>query len=259
MTISKKTEDKVKNLPIGTTFTYQTLFVKADEYAATAKALERLIKKGLIKRVSTGVFYKPKQTIFGELMPREEELLKNYLFENGKRIAYITGLSLYNKLGLTTQVPKTIKIVFFDAEEVKSLGSQEYAKKLMTTIGTQKIPVSGTSTILIPLQTWVSIIATVNSGNSLDIYINGKLVQTTALDNGNVYGLPAGTINVGGGIDGYISSTFDSTPFGPQDAWNTYSSGYGSGGGSSISDFFNKYKVRFAFVKDNVELSRLDI
>lgn len=123
MTISKKTEDKVKNLPIGTTFTYQTLSVKADEYAATAKALERLIKKEVIKRVSTGVFYKPKQTIFGELMPREEELLKNYLFDNNKRIAYITGLSLYNKLGLTTQVPKTIKISSRDKRIFASIGN----------------------------------------------------------------------------------------------------------------------------------------
>ena len=123
MTISKKTEDKVKNLPIGTTFTYQTLSVKADEYAATAKALERLIKKEVIKRVSTGVFYKPKQTIFGELMPREEELLKNYLFDNDKRIAYITGLSLYNKLGLTTQVPKTIKIASRDKRIFASIGN----------------------------------------------------------------------------------------------------------------------------------------
>ena len=123
MTISKKIEDKVKNLPIGTTFTYQTLSVKADEYAATAKALERLIKKEVIKRVSTGVFYKPKQTIFGELMPREEELLKNYLFNNDKRIAYITGLSLYNKLGLTTQVPKTIKIASRDKRIFASIGN----------------------------------------------------------------------------------------------------------------------------------------
>jgi hypothetical protein len=123
MTISKKIEDKVKNLPIGTTFTYQTLSVKAEEYAATAKALERLIKKELIKRISTGVFYKPKQTIFGELMPREEELLKNYLFDNDKRIAYITGLSLYNKLGLTTQVPKTIKIASRDKRIFASIGN----------------------------------------------------------------------------------------------------------------------------------------
>jgi hypothetical protein len=137
-----------------------------------------------------------------------------------------------------------------------SLGHSD--NNLYVRIGEQNIPVGqAKSTISIPLQTWASIIATVNNGNSLDIYVNGKLVQTTALD--KVYSLPAGTINVGGGIDGHISSTFDSNPFGPQDAWNTYSSGYGSGSGSSVSDFFNKYKVRFAFVKDNVELSSLDI
>jgi hypothetical protein len=137
---------------------------------------------------------------------------------------------------------------------ILTLGTSD--NNLYINIGGQSIPVTGASTISIPLQTWVSIIATVNSGNSLDIYINGKLVQTTALT--STYGLPGGTINVGGGIDGYISSTFDTSTFGPQDAWNTYSSGYGSSG-SSVSDFFNKYKVRFAFVKDNVELSRLDI
>jgi hypothetical protein len=137
-----------------------------------------------------------------------------------------------------------------------TLGTSD--NNLYINIGGQSIPLTGElSTVSIPLQTWVSIIATVNNGNSLDIYINGKLVQTTALK--NVYTLPAGTINVGGGIDGSISSTFNATPFGPQDAWNTYSSGYGSGSGSSVSDFFNKYKVRFAFVKDNVELSSLDI
>ena len=64
----------------------------------------------MIKRVSTGVFYKPKQSAFGELKPREDELLKPYLFQDGKRIAYITGGSLYNRMGLTTQVSKTIKV-----------------------------------------------------------------------------------------------------------------------------------------------------
>jgi hypothetical protein len=56
-------------------------------------------------------------------MPREDELLKNYLFEKNKRIAYITGLSLYNKLGLTTQVPSTIKIASRDKRIFASLGN----------------------------------------------------------------------------------------------------------------------------------------
>ena len=159
----------------------------------------------------------------------------------------------------STSNNKTIVSTPKDSKSPFSLTLGTSDNGLYVTIGTQQIPpvTKSLSTILIPLQTWVSIIATVNNGNSLDIYINGKLVQTTALD--TVYSLLAGTINVGGGIDGSISSTFNSTPFGPQDAWNTYSSGYGGGSGSSVSDFFNKYKVRFAFVKDNVELSSLDI
>ena len=94
----------------GTTFKYQQLGIATSEYSAAAKAIERLIKKGIVKRVSTGVFYKPKQSAFGELRPREEELIKPYLFQDGKRIAYITGGSLYNRMGLTTQVPKNIKV-----------------------------------------------------------------------------------------------------------------------------------------------------
>lgn len=110
MKVAEKIERKINRMQEGTTFKYQQLYIAQSEYGATAKAIERLIKKGIIKRVSTGVFYKPKQSAFGELRPREEELLKPYLFQDGKRIAYITGGALYNRMGLTTQVPKTIKV-----------------------------------------------------------------------------------------------------------------------------------------------------
>jgi hypothetical protein len=110
MKVAEKIERKISRMQEGTTFKYQQLGIDQPEYSAAAKAIERLIKKGLIKRLSTGVFYKPKQSVFGELKPREEELLKPYLFHEGKRIAYITGGSLYNRMGLTTQVPKTIKV-----------------------------------------------------------------------------------------------------------------------------------------------------
>jgi hypothetical protein len=108
--IAEKIEKKIKRIPGGATFKYQQLDIQVNEYSAAAKAIERLIAKGIKKRGTTGVFYKPKQTIFGELLPREKEIIKPYLYENGKRIAYVTGTALYNNLGLTTQVPKVIKI-----------------------------------------------------------------------------------------------------------------------------------------------------
>ena len=110
MKVAEKIERKINRMKEGTTFKYQQLGIDQSEYSAAAKAIERLIKKGIVKRVTTGVFYKPKQSAFGELRPREEELLKPYLFQDGKRIAYITGGLLYNRMGLTTQVPKTIKV-----------------------------------------------------------------------------------------------------------------------------------------------------
>jgi hypothetical protein len=123
MNIAKGIEEKINKIKEGDTFTYQNLSIKKEEYTATAKALERLIKKEKIKRISTGVFYKPKQTAFGELKPNEEELIKPYLFKNGKRIAYITGVLIYNKMGLTTQIPKTIKIASRDKRITVSIGN----------------------------------------------------------------------------------------------------------------------------------------
>ena len=123
MKVAQKIEKQIKKLKGGTTFKYQQLFIELREYSAAAKAIERFIEKGIIKRVSTGVFYKPKQTIFGELKPNEQELLKPYLFQNKKRIAYITGISLYNRMGLTTQVPKSIKIASRDKRITVSLGN----------------------------------------------------------------------------------------------------------------------------------------
>lgn len=110
MNIAKKIEGKIKTIEKGNTFTYKDLEIEKEEYSATSKTIERLIKKGIIKRISTGIFYKPKQTVFGELKPDEEKIITHYLFKNGKRIAYVTGLLLYNKMGLTTQIPKEISI-----------------------------------------------------------------------------------------------------------------------------------------------------
>ena len=123
MKVAQKIENKINKIMEGTTFKYQQLSIEPSEYSAATKAIERFIEKGIIKRVSTGVFYKPKQTIFGELKPNEEELLKPYLFQNNKRIAYITGTSLYNRMGLTTQVPKNIKIASRDKRITVSIGN----------------------------------------------------------------------------------------------------------------------------------------
>lgn len=110
MTLASQIQSKIKQLPEGKTFGYADLGIAKEDFQTAAKALERLQAKGIIKKLSKGVFYKPEQTIFGELQPDYSEQLRPYLFENGKRIAYETGYSLYNRMGLTTQMAFRIKI-----------------------------------------------------------------------------------------------------------------------------------------------------
>jgi hypothetical protein len=110
MTLTSKIRNQIEQFSFGQTFGYKDLNIDKQEFQATAKALERLQKDGLIKKVSKGIFYKPEQTIFGELKPDKNEQLKPYLFKNNQRIAYETGISLYNRMGLTTQMAFTIQI-----------------------------------------------------------------------------------------------------------------------------------------------------
>lgn len=110
MSLAAQIETRINKLPMGKSFGYADLGIAKENYQTAAKALERLQAKGIIKKISKGVFYRPEQTVFGELKPDYSEQLRPYLFENGKRIAYETGFSLYNKMGLTTQMAFRIKI-----------------------------------------------------------------------------------------------------------------------------------------------------
>ena len=71
MGVTRKIRKQISKLPEGTTFKYAQLTIEPQEFTAAAKAIERMIDKGIIKRLSTGVFYKPKKTVFGKFMPNE--------------------------------------------------------------------------------------------------------------------------------------------------------------------------------------------
>lgn len=110
MNLSIQIQKRIKRFPEGKTFGYPDLDINREDFQSTAKVLERLQGKGLIKKMSNGVFYKPIKTAFGELKPDYNEQLRPFLFENGKRIAYVTGTYLYNQMGLTTQLAVRVKI-----------------------------------------------------------------------------------------------------------------------------------------------------
>ncbi|MGB5990214.1 MAG: DUF6088 family protein [Marinifilaceae bacterium] len=123
MKISQQIAKKVEKMEEGLTFKYADLGVNLEQYEAAIKALVRLEEQGVIKRLSKGVYYKPKQSVFGVIGPREEERLRPYLYDGKKRFAYITGASLYNRMGLTTQVANTIKVASRGRRVSTSIGN----------------------------------------------------------------------------------------------------------------------------------------
>lgn len=69
-----------------------------------------MVTSGKISKLAKGKYFKPEETPFGSLKPDQEQIVKDLLEADGKPVGYLTGYSVYNKLGLTTQVGNTIQI-----------------------------------------------------------------------------------------------------------------------------------------------------
>lgn len=102
--------DKIGRFPKGYVFTYADFITDVNKKEAVIKALNRMVASGKIAKLSKGKYYKPEVTQFGNLLPDVKQVVKDLLEENGKIIGYLTGYSIYNQLGLTTQVSNTIQI-----------------------------------------------------------------------------------------------------------------------------------------------------
>lgn len=100
----------IDRLPKGYVFTYADFITEVNKKEAVIKALNRLVASGKIMKLSKGKYYKPENTPFGKLLPNEAQIVKDLLEEDGKTMGYLTGYSIYNQLGLTTQVSNTIQI-----------------------------------------------------------------------------------------------------------------------------------------------------
>ena len=110
MTTAKKIEQIVSEIPEDFVFTYRDLGLTADDSANVIKKLNRLAERGVISKLSKGRYFKPKKSRFGTLNPSVEEVVKDLLSKNGRIVGYLTNYSVYNKLGLTTQIPNTIVV-----------------------------------------------------------------------------------------------------------------------------------------------------
>lgn len=103
-------KDTIDRLPIGFVFTSSDFTIEVNRLKAVNKAINTLVAQGKIRRLSKGRFYKPLISKFGELQPDTYQIVKDLIEKNGKPIGYLTGYSVFNDLGLTTQVPASLRI-----------------------------------------------------------------------------------------------------------------------------------------------------
>lgn len=110
MSLMRKIRSKIDRTPEGQFIKYDDFNrYKANSYALS-KALGRLSDKGIIKRYKKGVYYKPKKTIFGEIGPSEKAQI-NLILRDKTVNGYLSGSTIYNEWGLTTQISNEVVIV----------------------------------------------------------------------------------------------------------------------------------------------------
>ncbi len=103
----------------------------------------------------------------------------------------------------------------------------------------------------VPIQKWTNVTISVY-GRSLDVYLDGKLVQTTPLA-GTAQVNPDASVYItpNGGFSGWTSKfAYYPNALNPQQVWDIYSAGYGA---SWLSNLFGKYSVKIAFLENGTE------
>ena len=110
----------------------------------------------------------------------------------------------------------------------------------------------------VPLQAWANIIIALN-GHALDCYLDGKLVRTCLMPGVTKPGTGDLTVSPSGSSFQGYTGNFQYFPraVNPREAYAIYKEGYG--GSNWLSNLFNKYRIKLAFMKDNQEVNSFEI
>lgn len=123
MLTTQNVQNQTQSIPPGVIFGYQDIDEYSNSPEATIKAINRMVAQDELRRLSKGKFYRAKLGLLGERKPSEDEIIKSMVFKNGRLRGYVTGIYLFNQLGLTTQVPSTIELAMNGGRQTKSIGT----------------------------------------------------------------------------------------------------------------------------------------
>ena len=123
MSIAASVNRIIDRVPAGRIFGYEVFPQYRESPGAVVRAVNRGVETRRLERIEKGRFYKPRNGKIGSVPVSDEERLHDALYRNGRRVGYVTGPALYNRLGLTTQMPKTVAIAVNRATQTKDLGT----------------------------------------------------------------------------------------------------------------------------------------
>ena len=123
MSIAQTVRQSIESMPSGQIFGYRELPDYTVSPSAVIKAVGRMVFENQLERFSKGKFYVPEKGMLGVRKPSDGELVRSMLYKDGRLRGYVTGLSLYNRLGLTTQVTRIITIALNGGRQEKDLGT----------------------------------------------------------------------------------------------------------------------------------------
>jgi len=126
--VINKIEAKLKNTNKGRVF-FISDFKSLGSEVAVRQALQRLVKKGTIIRLTKGIYYYPKKDeLLGTLMPSTEQMAKAIAKRDKARIIPTGSYALY-KLGLSNQIPMNVVYLTDGSPRKIQIGKQKITFK----------------------------------------------------------------------------------------------------------------------------------
>lgn len=123
MIVSKEIENIVSKSKRGKLF-FVSDFLQYGNYDTVRKTLQRLVTKGILIRISKGIYYYPKtDEILGILYPTAEEIAKS-IAKRDKAKIIPTGAYAQHLLGLSTQIPMNVVYLTDGSARKIEIGNQ---------------------------------------------------------------------------------------------------------------------------------------
>lgn len=123
MSIAAAVNQAIERAPAGRIFGYEVFPQYREAPEAVVRAVNRGVENRRLKRVAKGRFYKSRRGALGDVSISDQECLRDVMYRDGRRVGYVTGPALYNRLGLTTQMPRTIAVAVNGATRIKDFGT----------------------------------------------------------------------------------------------------------------------------------------